>query len=166
MNDRKLRTGSALASACMLLAVLVNGPTPLLGQGYTGSVRGTVTDASGAVVPDATVRAVNVATGVATSTITTAAGLYDIMSLRPAAYRIEVEKTGFKKLVRENVAVPVGVIVGLDLSLELGQTTQTIEVTAPAPTVEKETSQVGTSVNSRSYLDLPINANGARSVER
>src|SRR5215510_11212128 len=131
-----------LPHVTVLAFLLGTAVTSLFGQGFTGGVRGTVTDPTGAVVPGATVRAVDVATAVVTRTETTPAGLYDITSLRPAVYRIEVEKTGFKKLLRENVAVAVGVIVGLDLTLELGQTAQAVQVTAAAPTIEKETSQL------------------------
>jgi Carboxypeptidase regulatory-like domain len=151
---------------CVITFFILAATTVLLfGQSDQGGIRGTVSDPTGGVVPGATVLATNVATGVTTSTITTSTGLYSIPTLRAGVYRLEVEKAGFKKVVRDNVTVSVGVIAGFDLTMEVGQTTQTIEVQAAAPLVEKETTTVDTSINPRSYLDLPINAGGSRSVE-
>jgi Carboxypeptidase regulatory-like domain len=154
-----------ISAQVSLLVLLPIAAVSLFGQGVTQGVRGTVSDPSGAFVPGATVRAINIATGVPVSTVTTSAGVYSITSLNAAVYRIEAEKSGFKRLVRDNVAVPLGVIVGLDLTLEVGQTTQTVEVTGAPPMVEKETTQLNTSINPKSYLDLPLNASGGRSIE-
>jgi hypothetical protein len=137
----------------------------LFGQGDLGGIRGVVLDATGSVVPEADVIATNIATGVSTRTITTGSGLYYAPNLRAGAYRVEVQKAGFKKALRDNVVIPVGVIVGLDLPLEIGETSQTVQVTATAPLLQSETATVSTSVNPKSYLDLPINARGSRSVE-
>ena len=148
-----------------LLFLLATARLSLFGQGVTQGVRGTISDPSGAFVPGATMRAINIATGVPSSTVSTGAGLYSITALNAGAYRVEAEKAGFKRLVRDNVTVPLGVIVGLDLTLEVGQTTQTIQVTGAAPMVEKETTQLDTSINPKSYLDLPLAASGGRSIE-
>jgi hypothetical protein len=121
----------------LALAIATAAATPASAQTDQGGIRGTVSDPSGAIVPGATITATNVATGVTTSTITTSAGLYSIPTLRAGVYRVEAEKAGFKKVARDNVAVSVGVIFGLDLSMEVGQTTQTIEVQGAAPLVEK-----------------------------
>jgi hypothetical protein len=165
MFNRKLRMGTVLATTGILLATLSMGAVALFGQGHAGSIRGTVTDPSGAVVPGAAVRATNMATGVATSTVTTSAGLYNLASLRPGVYAIEVTKPGFKTLVRENVTVALGVTTALDMSVEVGQAAQTVTVNSAAPLIENSTSELTTSVNPASYLDLPMNANGGRSAE-
>jgi len=101
----------------ILLAFIAAAGTQLFGQGQAGGVRGTVSDPSGAAVPGASVRAINVGTGVTTSTVSTSAGLYNLTSLPPGVYRVEVEKAGFKTLVRDNVTVPLAVVVGLDMTL-------------------------------------------------
>src|SRR5919108_3045012 len=134
-------------------------------QSERGPIRGTVKDATGAVLPGVTVRAVDVATGVETSTVTTDAGFYSIAQLKPANYRVEAERTGFKKLIRENVIVEVSGVVGLDLQLELGEVTQEVTVTEAAPQLKSETSEVATSVNPKTFLDLPLAVSGGRSAE-
>src|SRR5262245_18742932 len=92
-----------ISAQVILLVLLPIATASLFGQGVTQGVRGTVSDPSGAVVPGATVRAINIATGVPTSTVTTSAGLYSITTLNAAVYRIEVEQSGFKRLMRDNV---------------------------------------------------------------
>jgi hypothetical protein len=157
MNSRRILV-------CLSLFVLLGtATTSLFGQGQAGGIRGTVADPSGAGVPGASVKATNVGTGVVTSTVSTGSGLYNLASLPAGVYRVDVEKSGFKALIHDNVTVPLAVVVGLDVTLEVGATTQTINVTAAAPTVEKETTQVDTSVNPKTYLDLPLNASSGRS---
>jgi Carboxypeptidase regulatory-like domain len=150
----------------MLLASIAAAGTLLFGQGQAGGLRGTVSDPTGAAIPGAAVRAVSISTGVATSTVSTGAGLYNLTPLPPGVYRLEAEKAGFKTLVRDNVTVPLAVVVGLDVTLEVGATTQTVEVHGAAPTVEKETTQLNTSVNPKTYLDLPLSAGNGRSPIR
>jgi outer membrane receptor protein involved in Fe transport len=152
-------------STTLFFALLLALPALLLGQGDLGGIRGVVLDATGSVIPDANVTATNVGTGVATRTVTTGAGVYSMPNLRAGVYRVEVEKPGFKKALRENVSIPVGVVLGMDLPLEVGETTQTVEVTAAAPLLQSENVTLATSVNPKSYLDLPISAGGSRSVE-
>lgn len=150
-----------IAMRVLLLAV----PSLLFGQGDLGGIRGVISDSSGAVIPDANVTATNVATGVAQRTVSTNSGVYYVPNLRAGVYRVEVEKTGFKKALRDDVTIPVGVTVGLDLPLEVGETTQTVEVSASTAVLQTESNTLSTSVNPKSYLDLPINAGGSRSVE-
>jgi hypothetical protein len=78
-----------------LPAFLVAGCLILMAQSERGTVRGTVQDATGAVVPRAMVTAINVATGVQTQTVTTEAGNYNIPQLAPGRYTVQVEKEGF-----------------------------------------------------------------------
>src|SRR5438445_3105568 len=113
-------------SALALLLAALN----LWGQADRGTIRGTVTDPAVAAVPQAKVIAVNVATGTQNPTTTTESGNYNITALPAGLYRVEAEGPGFKKLVRENVRVNAGVIVALDLQLELGATAETVTVTA------------------------------------
>src|SRR5437588_12621780 len=86
-----------------------------------GTIRGVVLDPSGAAAPDAKVTATELATDVATSAYTTAAGLYSVAQLRPGTYRVAVEKTSFKRAVRDNVVVALGAVVGVDFTLEVGK---------------------------------------------
>ena len=97
----RLKKGLCITVVSLLISGL------LIAQSERGTIRGTVTDSSGSVMPGVTVKAVNVNTGIETATVTTDAGLYNIPQVPPGNYRVEAERTGFKKLIRENVTVAV-----------------------------------------------------------
>ena len=139
--------------------------TAVYPQSERGAIRGTVQDSTGAVVPGATVTAVNVGTGVRTPTTTTEAGNYQIPFLPAGTYTVEVEKAGFKKLVRENVRVEVAGTTGLNLQLDVGAVSESVTVTDAAPQLKSETSEVATAVNPKTYIDLPLSAGGGRASE-
>lgn len=147
----------------VVISLLATGV--VVAQSDRGTIRGTVTDSSGSVMPGVTVKAVNVNTGIETATVTTDSGLYSIPQVPPGNYRVEAERTGFKKLIRENVTVAVSGTVGLDLQLEVGEVTQEVSVTEAAPQLKSETSEVSTAINPKAFLDLPLNAGGGRSAE-
>src|SRR3954463_7164169 len=88
--------------------------------GGAGSIQGTVTDPSGAIVPNAAVTATNVATGVETTRQTTGAGLYVLSPLAPGEYRVRVAASGFQTLTQEHVVVEALANVGLSLQLKVG----------------------------------------------
>lgn len=137
----------------------------LYAQSERGSIRGTIEDASGSVVPGAKVTATNTATGVETSTQTTDAGNYNIPQLPPGTYTVSVEQAGFKKLVQENIQVQVSGVTALDLRLEVGQISESVTVAGAAPMLKSETSEVSVDVNPKSYNDLPVTSSGGRSPE-
>jgi hypothetical protein len=147
-----------------IFAALAVGAT-LVAQTDNGAIRGTVQDSSGAAVGEATVTATNVATGVRMSTVTAEAGNYNFPQVRAGIYTVEAERTGFKKLIRENVRVEVAGVTGLDLTLEVGGVTESITVSDAAPQLKSESSVVATGVNPKSFLDLPLNAAGGRAPE-
>ena len=102
----------------------------LYGQAVTGSLVGTVTDASGGAVSAAKVVIAEIGTGVSRSTETNASGLYVFADLEAGDYRVEVERAGFSKAVRARVDVLVNSTVRADIALQLGGVTQTIDVTS------------------------------------
>ncbi len=114
----------------------------LMAQSERGSIRGTVEDASGAVIAGATVTAINAGTGVRTSTKTAEAGNFNIPQLPPGNYTVEVEQMGFKKAIQENLTVEVGAVAALNLRLEAGQATESVTVAAAAPQLKTETTEV------------------------
>jgi hypothetical protein len=142
--------------------LLLLATTVAFGQTDRGSIRGTVFDPSGAVVPGASVTVTNTATGVAAAAISTGAGTYNVPALQSGTYNIEVKQAGFKNLVRENITVSAGNVTGLDLTLALGNTAETVVVTAEAPLLQTETASTGTSVDNRAYVDLPLSSGGGR----
>ena len=129
-----------------------------------GSIRGTITDPSSAVLVGATVTATNPATGVSFTAKTTTAGTYNIAALPSGTYRVEVGQPGFTT-VRTNVVVDVGNVVGLDLRLEVGSSTQTVSVEAAAPILKTEQSSTSADVAVDAFGELPLSAGGGRSPQ-
>src|SRR5690242_14002420 len=137
---------SVLMVLSLALAVCLF-PSRVTAQGSdTALLRGAVMDSSGAVIPNATVTMTNVATGVAEKRPADESGRYLFTDLKPAAYTAKVEATGFKTLVRENIVLRVGQQSDLGFKLEVGEITQTVEVTAEAPLLNSVSGVLGTEV--------------------
>src|ERR1700722_1797775 len=127
-----------------------------LAQINVTSVTGTVTDPTGAAVPGAAVQAVELATGVKFDATTSDKGEYTIPSLPAGAYRVSVNKAGFKGEVVENVALIVGVPGTVNVKLEVGQTSETVQVTAGAEIVQATTASVTSTLTTSQIVDLPF----------
>ena len=123
----------------------------------TGVLSGTVTDSSGAVVVDAQVTAVNVATNFETATVTNSEGLYRIPFLRPGTYRVRISASGFKSFVRQGLELRVGETIPINAVMELGAVAESVQVTAAAPLLETETSTTGTVINGEFFQRMPLN---------
>src|SRR5437763_2254444 len=106
--------------------------------GQVATLTGRITDQSNATIPQASVTATAVGTGVATSTETNNDGYYSLPSLPPGVYDIEVRKTGFQPLKQTGLELAVQQVARLDLTLKVGQTGESIEVSAAAPVLESE----------------------------
>src|SRR5207245_2680464 len=102
----------------------------------TGSIQGTVTDPTGAVVPGATVASTNVATGVKTERQTTGAGLYVLSPLSAGEYTVSVAASGFQSVVQEHVIVDALNTVGLNVVLKVGASSEQITVTDTPPVLD------------------------------
>src|ERR1051326_6228729 len=125
------------------------------GQANTGSIRGTVSDSSGAVVPGAKIGLTNVKTGVQSSTTTDGLGAYLFEFLPPGEYRVEAEVSGFKKVIRENITLDVARQLRVDMGVEAGQVSETVSVTARSSLVETETGTLSTTVETAQVANLP-----------
>src|SRR3954468_6068537 len=111
---------SRVAARLASIALLAIAPSPVIAQiGGSGSIQGTVLDASHAVLPGATVAATNIATGIETVRQTTAAGVYALTPLAPGQYRVKVSLDGFQTFVREGIIVDALGVVGLNVVLEV-----------------------------------------------
>src|SRR5688572_27291419 len=115
----------------LLIAVLFLTAAAALAQTDRGAIRGTVLDASGAGVPNATVQALNSATGIAVSTTSGADGGFSF-SLAPGVYTITVESAGFKKALARDITVHIGGTARADVTLQVGDVTENIEVIGTA----------------------------------
>lgn len=141
---------SLLAVASLLLSVSMFGQS-------TGAIQGTVTDATGAVVPNAIVSVKDPAHGVAREQATDSAGIYFIPSLPVGTYSVEVKAPGLAPTAARGLIVEVGSTVKQDFTLAVASSTQTVEVQASAALVDTSTASVGTVVNERSVQEIPLN---------
>ncbi|MCL4402699.1 MAG: TonB-dependent receptor [Acidobacteria bacterium] len=124
-------------------------------QDPRGAISGSLTDSSGAAIPAVTVRATNAETGVVASAVSNATGSYQIPFLPPGMYRVTAELTGFKRFSRDKIEVRVGETVALPIRMEVGQITETVEVTASTPLLDTASSSLGQVVDQRRILELP-----------
>ena len=133
---------------------------PLMGQGDRGQITGTVTDASGAVVPNAQIAAVQKTTNSSYKTESTSAGAFTLNSLPLGEYSVTVEKQGFKTYIANAVTVTAGGSTGLNVVLQIGATTQSVEITASAQVLQTENARVSSTVSQTLVNDLPVLVNG------
>lgn len=139
---------------CFCLTWLATGS--LLAQAPVGQVFGVVRDAGGLVVPNVTVTIEAHSTGQRFQTTTNASGDFLVRSLAPGEYSITAELQGFKKAVRRGIVVSALQNVRVDLALEVGPTAQSVVVTADAPLVDTRSGTVGTLVDDKRIIDLPV----------
>jgi hypothetical protein len=138
-----------------LFAIVVS--IPLIAQLTTATISGTLTDPSGAVVPEAQVTAVEMSTGVTTRAVANSAGFYVLTGLSPGQYRLRVEKPGFQSYVQEGVVVEVNRPVTLNAALQLGAATQTVTVSAAGEQVNLRSQTISHEVNTQMVTELPLN---------
>ena len=129
----------------------------LLAQTTYGSIAGAITDANGGAVAEAQVTLTNLGTAEKRTQPTGGDGFYSFVNLFPGKYKIEVEKTGFKRFTRPEVVVEVNQSVRIDATLQVGDVTQTVEVTGETPLLQSETSSLGQVVEQRETNELPLN---------
>jgi hypothetical protein len=139
-------------------------PQAASGQTVYGSLAGTVLDSSGAAVPGTTVTLTNLGTSDKRTMESDAAGAYTFVNILPGSYRIDAEKSGFKHFKREPIVMEVGSGLRIDLAMEVGAVTQTIEVTAATPLLQPQTSDLGQVVESRTVTEMPLNGRNVLSL--
>ncbi|HXI28276.1 MAG TPA: carboxypeptidase-like regulatory domain-containing protein, partial [Vicinamibacterales bacterium] len=142
----------------VLFAYLVAvATTPLTAQTIRGALTGTVTDASGAMVPGATVTVTNQDTGISDSSISNAQGGYTFPLVQPGRYQIAAELQGFKKYLRDGVVVEVAQTTRVDISLQVGAVNESVLVTGTTPLVRSTTSELGQVIPMKTIQALPLN---------
>jgi hypothetical protein len=139
------------AALIAVIAVL----TPLSAQDVRGTILGRIVDPSGAVIAGAKVEAVNTDTGVHASSISNSAGDYILTYLLPGPYNLTIEQAGFKTAVRSGIVLREGDRLSTDIQLEVGEATQSVEVTAAAPLLDTSTASLGHTVDEHEIKDLP-----------
>lgn len=136
--------------------VLGLAAAPMFAQ-TLGEVTGRVVDSSGAAVPDANIAITNAATNVARSTVSNSSGDYTFPSLPPGAYNLKIERQGFKTVESTGIQVEVQQTVRLDFTLQIGQLSQTVAVDASAVQLQAENVTVGTVIDNKRIVELPLN---------
>ncbi|HKC88810.1 MAG TPA: carboxypeptidase-like regulatory domain-containing protein, partial [Blastocatellia bacterium] len=125
-------------------------------QESRGTILGRVVDDSGAVMPGVEVKAVNVSTNVSAAAVTNSAGSYNIPFLLPGKYRVTAEITGFKKFVRDGVEVSVSESVEVNIAMQVGAVTESVETKADTAQLDTTGPSLGQVIDQRRVQELPI----------
>jgi Carboxypeptidase regulatory-like domain/TonB dependent receptor-like, beta-barrel len=149
--------GTSFCSAFAIVAVLCCAPAAA--QGIYGTIGGTVTDSSGAILPSATVRVTNVETNVTKTATTNEAGVYNVTSLIPGIYKVEASRTNFKTAIVDAIVLEVNASLKVDLALQVGQASEAVDVTAEAPLLQTQQTNLGQTVTERQIDQLPTGRN-------
>src|SRR5829696_3729914 len=143
--------------ATLLLALVLTIATPARAQSVSGTILGTVTDSSGAVISQAKVTVANEGTGLTRTVEADSNGDYTVPSIPTGRYTVVAEMSGFKTLALSNIDVGVDQRVRIDLKLDVGAMTESVTVEAVSPLVQTSSSELGTTVDDQQIEALPLN---------
>lgn len=150
------KVGSYVRIAAALIVLMLSSMYALA-QTTAGTILGTVSEQSGAVVTDTQVVLTNIGTGATVNTVTNGSGFYQFVNVPPGSYRVTVSKQGFKTVTREPIDLQVEGQVQINLSLEVGSQSQKVTVTARTPLIRAETTSLGMVIDQRETTELPLN---------
>lgn len=151
-------TKSLSHSLCLLWALsfaLVS--TWSWSQTQLGTVFGTITDPTGAVIPGAHVKVSSVSTGSKRDAFTDTKGQYYVVGLPTGKYTVRIDKEGFQTEIRDGIAISPAAAIAINLTLHVGTVPQQVTASADVPTIDRTTSTVGTAISERSLTELPLN---------
>ncbi len=137
---------------------------PLFAQSDRATIIGTVKDTSSAVVPGVQVRVTNMSTDATEITATDSAGLYRVEDLPVGNYALSFSKPGFKTIDRRDVTLLISQVAEIDVILQVGATSETIEVTTAPPILQTEDATVSANLDSQAVSELPLNVQGSRNL--
>jgi hypothetical protein len=157
MNAKSTITRALVFLLFGILALLTLGTRPLFAQVDTGTILGTVTDATGAVISGAKVALTSVGTGASLATTTGSDGVYKFSPVKIGTYKLEVTFQGFQTTTTSGVVVDIGANVVQNFTMRPGSVTQSVEVSAAPPLIQSQSAAVGQVVDSQSVNDLPLN---------
>ena len=142
-----------------VLLVALGSVSSVFGQTLKGTILGTITDSSGAVVPAAQVVIVESGTNTSRTGTTNDSGLYVFANLDPGNYRVEVEHPGFRKVTRADIDVPPNNTVRIDLQLVPGAVSEVVDVTAAAPILKTDRADTGAQLETTALQNMPLGIN-------
>ncbi len=141
-----------------VLVILLAAVVCLHGQEFRATISGHVFDSSGAAVPGAKIQAINVQNNETTDATSDTSGAYTIPLLRPGSYKVTATAKGFKQYIQTDVVLEAAKVLGMDITLEVGNVTETVEVTAEAVALETQTATRSGIVSEKQVADMPLNA--------
>ena len=141
----------------LIAAAVLASPLSTAAQQDTATITGIVTDQSGAVVPGAAITVTNVETNISVRTQSDSAGAYVVPSLRPGEYSVTTERSGFPKVVRTGITLQIAQVARIDVMLQAGGLTETVEVVGAASLLDTQTSSRGLVIDQKKIVDLPLN---------
>lgn len=147
---------SALFAGLVILLALV-APSSLSAQGITGSITGTVTDPTGAVIAGATVTVRQVETNSVRTITTSDSGTYTVTQLQPGHYTVKVEKAGFKAQSQSGITLVIDQSALINMQLTVGSQQENVEVTSTGPVIQTEDSSVGQVIDAQAIQNTPLN---------
>ncbi len=151
----KKAVAALFSGVCLYVGILTTTPN-LLAQAGRGAISGTVTDASGAIIPGASVTATNSGNGTKLTAETTAAGIYSFISLSPGKYDVSASQTGFETVLRKNILVTVDQSTTVNLALKVGSVSEVVTVTETTSLVDTTNSTVGQLISSETIDRVPL----------
>ena len=154
MRFQTVRTMTRVLAALLLLIVFVPAAWA---QRVTGSIAGTVTDPTGALVPNAKVVARNAATNLERTATTNNDGFYRLDLLPPGTYALTIEVQGFKREVLKDITLQIDQVARIDARLEVGQMTEEVTVSSSPPLVDTASAAIGDVIENKRIVELPLN---------
>jgi hypothetical protein len=152
------RTGRFRGLFALLAAMLLLLSAPsVFAQGITGTITGTVTDPTGAIVPNAKVTITQVDTNAVRTIMSSGSGTYSVPQLPPGKYSVKVDAKGFKGFKQTNIVLQIDQIAQVDATLTLGAENDTVEVTASGAVLQTEDSSIGSVVDAQAIQNTPLN---------
>ena len=145
-----------MTSQCRLSGVFLACALGISAQVNTGTITGTATDPSGSAVPNVKVVVTQVDTNFEFRALTNTDGLYRVQSLQPGTYRVTFEAPGFKRLVQAGIDLRVGDVLPVNARLEVGQLTESIQISAQGTLLETETSSTGSLTEGDTLYKMPL----------
>jgi Carboxypeptidase regulatory-like domain len=153
----KKYTKSAFICATVIAALALIAPVSSFAQINSGSLRGTVTDGTGAAIEGAQITIESKATNATRTTVTNGTGDYNVASLEPGVYNITVTKTGFSTFKQTNFVLEVGQLATIDAALKVGSVSDVVEVSSETAEIQTSDSTLGGVITTREVVDLPLN---------
>jgi hypothetical protein len=146
-------------AGCIALLVLITRPIPVAAQVLYGSLVGNITDSTSGAVPGATVTITHGETGASHEAVTDANGAYRFPTVQPGTYTMTVKLTGFRTFTRERIPVSLNNVTRVDASLQVGQLSENVTVSADTPLLQTDRAEVRSELKARELVNLPVSLN-------